>query len=118
MKSGQLTRLIAYLSVCMLAAAFGAVVGPVWSYWWALFGTFGLASAVGLDIVNRSHARRVDRVRNKRLAMRVARKLDELMSDMEVSDAIRAVLRLLQRDAKDPTAQGTKGAGRSKTVSG
>ncbi len=108
-KSGQLTRLIAYLSVCMLAAAFGAMVGPVWSYWWMLFGTFGLASAVGLDIVNRSRARRIDRVRSKRNAMRFARKLDELMSEMQVSDAIRAALHLLQPDAKEPTAQDTMG---------
>ena len=93
----------------MLAAAFGAVVGPVWSYWWAIFGTFGLASAVGLDIVNRSRARRVDRVRSKRFAMRVARKLDELMSDMQVSDAIRAALRLLQPATTDPTARETSG---------
>lgn len=88
----------------MLAAAFGGFLGPVWSCWWMLFGAFGLASAVGLDIADRSRARRVDRVRNERLALRVARKLDELLSDLEVSDAIRAALRLLQPDAGDPAA--------------
>ena len=51
-RSGQLTKLIAYLSVCMLAAAFGALIGPVWSYWWALFGTFGLSSAIYSRDVN------------------------------------------------------------------
>lgn len=105
--AGRLTKLIAYLSVCMLAAAFGAVLGPAWSFWWALFGTFGLASAVGLDVVNRFRARRVDQVQNERLAMRIARKLDELISNMEVSDAIRAALGLLQSGTRNPTAQET-----------
>ena len=64
-KSAPITRLIAYLSVCMLAGAFGATVGPTWSQWWAIFGAFGLASAVGLDVVNRSRTRQADRRRQK-----------------------------------------------------
>ena len=37
-KSAPLTGLIAYLSLCMLAAAFRAMVGPAWCQWWAIFG--------------------------------------------------------------------------------
>ncbi len=106
-KSAPLTRLIAYLSVCMLAAAFGAMVGPSWCRWWAIFGTFGLASAVGLDVLNRSRARRADHTRRNQLALRAERKLDEMMGDMESSDAIRAALRQFQPDATDPTPPGT-----------
>ena len=95
-KSAPLTRLIAYLSLCMLAAAFGAMVGPAWSRWWAIFGTFGLASAVGLDVLNRARARRADHTRRRRLALKAERKLDEMMGDMESSDAIRAALRQFQ----------------------
>ena len=106
-KSAPLTRLIAYLSLCMLAAAFGAMVGPAWSCWWAIFGTFGLTSAVGLDVLNRSRARRADRTRRKQRSLKAERKLDEMMSDMESSGAIHAALRQFQPDAKDPTPHGT-----------
>jgi hypothetical protein len=109
-KSAPLTRLIAYLSLCMLAAAFGAMVGPAWSRWWAIFGTFGLVSAVGLDVLNRSRARRADhmrRMRRSQLARKAERKLDEMMGDTESSAAIRAALRQFQPGATDPTPQGT-----------
>ena len=109
-KSAPLTRLIAYLSLCMLAAAMGAMVGPAWARWWAIYGTFGLVSAVGLDILHRSRARRADRMRRMRrnqLALKAERKLDEMMGDMESSDAIRAALRQFQPGATDPTPQGT-----------
>ena len=104
-KSAPLTRLIAYLSLCMLAAAFGAMIGPAWSRWWAIFGTFGLASAVGLDVLNRSRARRADHTRRKQLALKAERKLDEMMGDTESSGAIRAALRQFQPGAADPTPQ-------------
>jgi len=106
-KSAPVTRLIAYLSLCMLAAAFGAMVGPVWSRWWAIFGTFGLVSAIGLGVLNRSRARLADRTRGKQLALKAERKLAEMMGDMESSGAIRAALRQLQPGATDPTPQGT-----------
>jgi hypothetical protein len=103
-KSGQITSLIAYLSLCMLAAAFGAALGPGWSRWWAIFGLFGLASAIGLNLVNRARVRRAERAQNERLTVRIAQKLDEMVSDMEVSDAIHATLRQLQPSARNSTA--------------
>jgi hypothetical protein len=102
-----LTRLIAYLSLCMLAAAFGATVGPAWSRWWAIFGTFGLTSAVGLDILNRSRARLADQTRRQQLSLKAEQKLDEMMGDMESVGAIHAALRQLHPGAADPTPQGT-----------
>jgi hypothetical protein len=106
-KSAPLTRLIAYLSLCMLAAAFGAMVGPTWCGWWAIFGTFGLTSAVGLDILNRSRARRADHIHRKQLSLKAERKLDEIISDMASSGAIRDALRQFQPGATDPAPQGT-----------
>jgi hypothetical protein len=108
-KSAPLTLLIAYLSLCMLAAAFGAVVGPTWSRWWAIFGALGLASATGLDVVNRSRARWADRRRKKHLTLKAERKLEEMIGDMESSDAIHAALSQLQSGATDPAPQGAKG---------
>ena len=106
-KSVSLPQLIAYLSLCMLAAAFGAMVGPTWCRWWAIFGTFGLVSAVGLDVLNRSRARRADHRRRKQLTLKAERMLDEMMGDMESSGAIHAALREFQPGATDPTPQGT-----------
>ncbi|MGA2030869.1 MAG: hypothetical protein ABSG68_01320 [Thermoguttaceae bacterium] len=104
-KSAPLTKLIACLSLCMLAAAFGAMVGPAWGRWWAIFGAFGLASALGLDVLDRSRARRADRARNAERALKAELRLNEMLNDMESSGAVFAALRQLQRDAAEPTSQ-------------
>ena len=104
-KSTPVAQLIAYLSLCMLAAAFGAMIGPAWSRWWAIFGTFGLTSAIGLDVLSRSRARLENRRRQKQLAQKAEQSLDKMMGEMESSDAIRTALRHFQPDAGDPTPQ-------------
>ena len=48
--------LIAWLSVCMLAAAWGAKMGPEWVASWRQWGAFGLSAAVGLNIADRMRA--------------------------------------------------------------
>jgi hypothetical protein len=108
-KSAPITRLIAYLSICMLAGAFGAAAGPAWSRWWAIFGAFGLISATGLEVVNRSRTRQADRRRREQLARKAERKLNEMMGEMESSDAIHAALRQIQSGATAPTPQRTNG---------
>ena len=105
-KSAPLTRMIAYFSVCMLGAAFGGMVGPAWCRWWMTFGTFGLASAVGLDVLNRSRVRLADDKRRKQFALKSERKVDEMMGDMESFRAIRTALHQLQPGVMDPTAEG------------
>ena len=111
--SATITQLIAYLSLCMLAASFGAMIGPRWSHWWAIFGTFGLASALGLDVVNRSRARLAAESHRKRLARAAERKLDEVMGDMQSASAVRAALRQFQPGATAPApAAPTARAGR------
>jgi hypothetical protein len=91
----------------MLAAAFGAMLGPAWSRWWTIFGAFGLTSAVGVDILHRSRARLAEHTRRRQLARKAERKLDEMLSEMESSGEIRAALRQLQSDATGPITQGT-----------
>ena len=88
----------------MLAAAFGAMVGPAWCQWWAIFGAFGLTSAVGLDI----RSRWADQTRRRQLALKAQRKLDEMIGDTESSGAILAALHQLQLGAADPTPQGSQ----------
>jgi hypothetical protein len=91
----------------MLAAAFGSLVGPAWSRWWAIFGAFGLASALGLDVLNRSRVQRTSETHKKQLAMNAERKLDEWMEDLASSGAIRDALRQFQPGATDPAPEGT-----------
>jgi hypothetical protein len=106
-KSAPITRLIAYLSLCMLAAAFGAMLGPTWSRWWAIFGAFGLASAVGLDVLSRTRALRADGARREQLALKAERKLAEMTGDMESSVAVRAALHQFQAGAMQLPSGGT-----------
>ena len=104
-RSGPLTKVIAYLSLCMLAAAFGSLLGPTWSRWWAIFGVFGLTSALGLDTLNRSRTRHQDRTRQRRLKQKAEQKLEEILIDMEAHSAIGAALRQLQPDSAAPAAR-------------
>ena len=80
------------------------MVGPAWCQWWAIFGAFGLTSAVGLDIpslaAGRPHAQKTVRTEGPT-------KLDEMIGDMESSGAILAALHQLQLGAADPTPQST-----------
>jgi hypothetical protein len=108
-KSAPVTRLIAYLSACMLAAALGGMVGPTWSRSWAIFGAFGLASATGLDVLNRSRTQRADQRRRRQLTVKAETKLDEMIGDMESSDAVYAALRQLQLGGMEPISQETSG---------
>jgi len=54
----SIAHLIAWLSVCMLAAAWGSVLGPGWTLPWMHWGAFGLAAAVGLGVSDRLRAER------------------------------------------------------------
>ena len=105
-KCASLPQLIAYLSLCMLAAGFGAMVGPVWSREWMIFGTFGLASAVGLDALGRSRARLAKNRRSTQLTLKAQRKLDAMMGEMDSFAAIGAALDQLRPGAADSKFQG------------
>lgn len=105
-KSAPLIQGIAYVSLCMIAAAYGGMIGPAWCQWWAIFGLLGLASAAGLDALERSRTRLANHRRARQLAMNAERKLDEMMSKLESSNAVCAALREFQPDGSDPKLQG------------
>ena len=68
----SLPSLIAWLSLCMLAAAWGHTVDERWQKNWAIAGTFGIVAATGLGSLEK-----VRLVRNKFLRERTVRLLSE-----------------------------------------
>jgi hypothetical protein len=90
----------------MLAAAFGTLIGPAWSRWWAIFGTFGLVSATALEALNRSRTRRAEQMHIRQLALQAERKLNEIAHDARSSGAIRGALHHLLSCDLDPTPPG------------
>lgn len=109
-----MTELIAALSVCMLAAAFGAVLGPEWCRSWALFGAFGLASAVGLDAYRRTRDHVRQQKRNKQTAIAAERNLSRAVTQMESSTTIRDAIRKVQENAVSEPSRSPTGLTRQR----
>lgn len=61
-----ITSKIGWLSVCIIAAAWGNQLLPnaFWSNFWGMIGVFGLASALGLASIAASRARKADSAAN------------------------------------------------------
>jgi hypothetical protein len=70
--------LIAWLSVCLLAAAWGRTVDERWQNIWVLAGTFGLAAALGLGSLEKARLFRKNWVREQALQLRFEGRLTEL----------------------------------------
>lgn len=97
-KPGYTAGLIGYLSVCMLAAAFGSMLGTIWFRYWLIFGTFGLVSAIGLNILSRSRAQSEAANRRKMVALQAEKNLDKIVDIEESFDAILGAVRQIQSD--------------------
>ena len=63
-RSTSFPSMIAWLSVCLLAAAWGHTLDDRWQSIWLVMGSFGLAAAVGLGAVEKARSARQARVRN------------------------------------------------------
>ncbi|MFH1922676.1 MAG: hypothetical protein ABIP48_22665 [Planctomycetota bacterium] len=111
-RSRPLTELIAALSVCMLAAAFGALLGPQWCRSWAIFGAFGLVSAVGLDVFRRTQNHLSEHKREKEMAIAAEQHLSKVITTMESSTTIRDALRKVQESAVSEVSRSPTGSTR------
>ena len=97
----SIPTLIAWLSLCLLAAAFGHALDSQWQIIWAEAGAFGLASAVGLGALEKTRAARAERVYNRVMQMRVECGLARLNEHSAAVDSINtAVRRLAEHAAK------------------
>lgn len=77
----SVTNHIAWLSVCVLAAAWGSSLEPVWQPTWKIAGAFGLASALGLSVAERLRATRKQWAAQKAAERRLKRRILTLIRE-------------------------------------
>ncbi len=93
----SLPTLIAWLSTCLIASGVGGLLSDVANTLWLQIGSFGLVSAVGLEIRARMRTRiRWGRI-TRGLQIRCQRELQQVAADCIVIEATRrAVARVLK----------------------
>ena len=90
--------LIAWLSLCLLAAAWGRTLDANLQRVWAEVGAFGLATAVGLEAVHRACMARERQVRERFVRRRVEHGLSRLIEQSATLDAMSLAVRRLIED--------------------
>ncbi|MGD9721986.1 MAG: hypothetical protein AB7O59_10265 [Pirellulales bacterium] len=102
-RGGSITHLIAWLSVCLLAAATGSALDPEWRPLWAQMGAFGLASAVGLSVVAKMRTARRRQALEDAKRSTLERRMEAVVSQFEPSPSLRTtVSRLCQEFLERP----------------
>ncbi|MCE9553545.1 MAG: hypothetical protein K8T91_09250 [Planctomycetes bacterium] len=74
----SVTAMIAWLSVCLLAAAWGPTLAPEGRFAWSSFGLFGLVAALGLDAIARVRRARLEQLEMENSAVVQERRLVNL----------------------------------------
>lgn len=98
--------LIAWLSVCLLAAAWGHSLDAQWQTIWAQMGAFGLVAAVGLGAIEKARSAREQRLRDRTLQVRLECGLARLNQHSATVDSINeAVRRLCDQASADSQAE-------------
>jgi hypothetical protein len=98
--------LIAWLSLCLLAASWGHLLDPQWAAVWAEFGAFGIVSAVGLSGLEMLRNSRSERTYNRVIQARIESGLARLNEHSAAVDSINsAVRRLAENAAKRRTSE-------------
>jgi hypothetical protein len=99
--TSSIPSLIAWLSLCLLAAAWGHALDTRWQVIWAEIGAFGLTAAVGLGAIEKTRAAHAERVYNRDMQSRVECGLARLNEHSAAVDSINmAVRRLAEHAAK------------------
>jgi len=92
--------LIAWLSLCMLAAAWGRTLDVRWQEFWAQVGAFGLAAAVGLGGLEQARLFRAHWVSEQSVRLRFAGRLALMSEQSDVLESIHEAIRRLARHAE------------------
>lgn len=88
----NLCKMIAWLSVCVLAAAWGSNLDPEWRPAWRLAGLFGLVSAVGLSVARRAHAKYRHHCAQRSVESQLTRRLASELFTSDASDHLRPIV--------------------------
>ena len=91
----SLPSLIAWLSVCLLAAAWGRSLDERWQTIWIEMGAFGLVSATGLGAIEQARVVREKRFQDRLLQTRLECGLAKLNEHSATLEAINAAIRRL-----------------------
>jgi len=92
--------IIGWLSVCLLAGAYGRTLDDRWQQLWAEMGTLGLAAALGLGSIDRLRRARLKRLRDLAVHARFEFGLDRLHQDSATLDSINSAVRQLAQQAR------------------
>jgi hypothetical protein len=116
-QTSNLVNLTAWLSVCLLAAAFGRTLDSRWQGIWARVGVFGLAAAVGLKSLEKGRLSREKHVHD--LAFRMSRdgRLARLNQRTAAIGAINAAIRRLTKHVASERHARAKSPDRDKSRS-
>lgn len=85
-------KLIAWLSVCVLAAAWGSNLDPEWRPLWREAGAFGLASAVGLSAARQMRSAYRRRTEQRSVEAQLTRRLATELFTSDASEHLRAII--------------------------
>jgi hypothetical protein len=91
--------MIAWLSLCVLAAAWGHVLDERWQIIWTEVGAFGIISAAGLGAIEKMRLARTERSYNRVMQARVECGLARLNEHSATVDSINAAVRRLAEQA-------------------
>lgn len=91
--------LIGWISVCLLAGAYGHSLDERWQQIWAQMGALGLAAALGLSSIDKLRQARMRRLRDLAMQARFEFGLDRLHQHTATIDSINAAVRQLAQQA-------------------
>jgi len=94
-RTTSLPSLIAWLSLCLLAAAWGHTLDDRWQVVWSEIGAFGLVSAVGLGALEKARHARIERVCNRMMQAHLECGLARLHEHSAAVDSINTAVRRL-----------------------
>lgn len=91
--NSRLVELIGWLSLCLLAAAWGPSIDTGWRQLWGIFGVFGLVSAVGLEAVQRVRVSQEEKLQRRQALVRYENAMEEIQRQKKADAEVQRVAR-------------------------
>ncbi len=91
--NNRLVELIGWLSLCLLAAAWGPSMDTGWRQLWGIFGVFGLISAAGLEAVQRVRRLQEEKRSRSQALVRYENAMEEIQRQKKADAEVQRVTR-------------------------